>query len=63
MASSAAHGYMHLLALHEPVQVGGIDVYPNDLLHGDANGVTTIPRDSRGRTWPTPAPITPLPKQ
>ena len=38
-----AHGYMHLLDLHEPVQVGGIDVYPNDLLHGDANGVTTIP--------------------
>ena len=40
-----AHGYMHLLELHLPVQVGGIDIYPNDLLHGDANGVTTIPRD------------------
>ena len=40
-----AHGYMHLLELHRPVQVGGIDVYPNDLLHGDANGVTTIPRE------------------
>ena len=40
-----AHGYMHLLDLHSPVQVGGIDVYPNDLLHGDANGVTTIPRE------------------
>ena len=40
-----AHGYMHLLELHQPVQVGGIDVYPNDLLHGDANGVVTIPRD------------------
>jgi regulator of RNase E activity RraA len=38
-----AHGYMHLLDLHPPVQVGGIDIYPNDLLHGDANGVTTIP--------------------
>ncbi|MCY4539029.1 MAG: RraA family protein [Chloroflexi bacterium] len=38
-----AHGYMHLLDLHLPVQVGGIDVYPNDLLHGDGNGVTTIP--------------------
>lgn len=40
-----AHGFMHLLDLHQPVQVGGIDVYPKDLLHGDANGVTTIPRD------------------
>lgn len=43
-----AHGYMHLLALQEPVQVGGIDVYPNDLLHGDANGVTTIPLEIAG---------------
>ena len=40
-----AHGYMHLLDLHIPVQVGGIDIYPNELLHGDANGVTTIPRE------------------
>ncbi len=38
-----AHGYMHLLETYGPVQVGGIDVYPNSLLHGDANGVTTIP--------------------
>ncbi len=38
-----AHGYMHLLDSYLPVQVGGLDVYPNDLLHGDANGVTTIP--------------------
>ncbi len=43
-----AHGYMHLLELHGPVQVGGIDVYPNDLLHGDANGVTTIPQHIAG---------------
>ncbi|MCY3834138.1 MAG: RraA family protein [Chloroflexi bacterium] len=38
-----AHGYMHLLDLHVPVQVGGIDLYPNALLHGDGNGLTTIP--------------------
>lgn len=43
-----AHGYMHLLELQGPVQVGGIDVYPNDLLHGDANGVTTIPLEIAG---------------
>ena len=40
-----AHGYMHLLDLHLPVQVGGIEVCPKDLLHGDANGVTTIPQE------------------
>jgi 4-hydroxy-4-methyl-2-oxoglutarate aldolase len=27
------------------VQVGGLVVYPNDLLHGDLNGVTTIPKE------------------
>ena len=40
-----SHGYNHLLDLHVPVQVGGISIYPDDLLHGDANGVTTIPRE------------------
>jgi len=38
-----SHGYIHMLDMHIPVQVGGITVYPNDLLHGDLNGVTTIP--------------------
>lgn len=38
-----SHGYNHILDIHVPVQVGGITVYPNDLLHGDVNGVTTIP--------------------
>ena len=40
-----AHGYCHILHLHMPVHVGGITVYPDDLLHGDLNGVTTIPHD------------------
>jgi regulator of RNase E activity RraA len=26
-----------------PVNVGGLVIQPNDLLHGDLNGVTTIP--------------------
>jgi 4-hydroxy-4-methyl-2-oxoglutarate aldolase len=38
-----AHGYCHTLAVNVPVRVGGITVYPGDLLHGDCNGVTTIP--------------------
>jgi regulator of RNase E activity RraA len=28
-----------------PVSVGGITVYQGDLLHGDLNGVTTIPHE------------------
>ena len=38
-----AHGYCHTLSINVPVHVGGITVYPGDLLHGDLNGVTTIP--------------------
>lgn len=40
-----AHGYCHTLAVNVPVTVGGISVYPGDLLHGDVNGVTTIPHE------------------
>jgi len=29
--------------VHVPVHVGGLTVYPDDLLHSDRNGVTTIP--------------------
>lgn len=38
-----AHGYCHTLAINVPVTVGGICIYPGDLLHGDLNGVSTIP--------------------
>ena len=40
-----AHGYVHIPEVHVPVHVGGIVIYPNDLLHGDCNGITTIPLD------------------
>jgi 4-hydroxy-4-methyl-2-oxoglutarate aldolase len=40
-----AHAYCHTLQVHVPVHVGGMVVYPSDLLHADANGVTTIPVD------------------
>jgi regulator of RNase E activity RraA len=38
-----AHGYCHILQLHVPIHVGGVTVAPGDLIHGDCNGVTTIP--------------------
>ncbi len=38
-----SHGYSHIVSVHTPVRVGGIAVYPGDLLHADANGVTAIP--------------------
>lgn len=39
-----AHGYTQIPQVHVPVQVGGLAVQPNDLLHADRNGVTSIPR-------------------
>jgi len=38
-----AHGYCQIAELGVPVRVGGVWVNPADLLHGDRNGVTTIP--------------------
>ena len=38
-----AHGYCHIVQINVPVHVGGVMVSPGDLLHGDRNGVTTIP--------------------
>lgn len=41
----ASHASCHFCEIGVPVRVGGITVYPGDLLHGDRNGVTTIPRE------------------
>ncbi len=41
----SAHGYNHTPQVHVPVHVGGMTIYPDDLLHADRNGVTTIPHD------------------
>jgi regulator of RNase E activity RraA len=40
-----SHGYSHIVDLHRAVRVGGITVHPGDLIHADANGVTTIPME------------------
>jgi 4-hydroxy-4-methyl-2-oxoglutarate aldolase len=47
--SICSHGYNHAVDIYVPVSVGGIVVYPGDLLHGDANGVTTIPAGIAGQ--------------
>ena len=40
-----AHGYCHIPQVHTQIQVGGVSISPDDLLHGDCNGVTTIPKE------------------
>lgn len=43
-----SHGHIQILESHVPVLVGGIVIYAGDLLHGDCNGVTTIPLEIAG---------------
>jgi 4-hydroxy-4-methyl-2-oxoglutarate aldolase len=38
-----SHAYCHILHVGLPVRVGGLVVNEGDLLHGDANGVASIP--------------------
>jgi 4-hydroxy-4-methyl-2-oxoglutarate aldolase len=41
----ASHGYCQIVELNVPVRVAGLWINPGDLLHGDRNGVATIPED------------------
>jgi 4-hydroxy-4-methyl-2-oxoglutarate aldolase len=45
-----AHGYCHFLQINVPVHVGGIMIAAGTLLHGDRNGVTTIPNEIASAT-------------
>ena len=38
-----SHAYCHILHIGLPVRVGGLTIRQGELLHGDANGVTTVP--------------------
>ncbi len=43
-----ADGYCQIVQINVPVHVGGVLVGPGDLLHGDCNGVTTVPNAIAG---------------
>jgi 4-hydroxy-4-methyl-2-oxoglutarate aldolase len=42
---AASHAYAHIFDVGAPVKVGGMEVRPGDLLHGDRHGVLTIPAE------------------
>ncbi len=44
-----AHGNPRLIQVNLPVTLDGVAIHPGDLLHGDINGVTTVPLDIAGR--------------
>lgn len=40
-----SHAYSHMADVGKTIRVGGLVVSPGDLLHGDGDGVTSIPLD------------------
>jgi 4-hydroxy-4-methyl-2-oxoglutarate aldolase len=40
---SVSHAYAHIFDFGGPVMIGGLKIQPGDLIHGDRNGVQTIP--------------------
>ena len=42
---AVSHSYAHVVDFGEPVEVGGLQIKPGNLLHGDQHGVVCIPLD------------------
>jgi 4-hydroxy-4-methyl-2-oxoglutarate aldolase len=42
---SVSHAYAHMFDLGSVVNVGGLEVKPGDLLHGDQHGILTVPKE------------------
>lgn len=40
---AVSHAYAHVVEFGEPVEIGGLQVKPGDLLHGDQHGVLAVP--------------------
>jgi 4-hydroxy-4-methyl-2-oxoglutarate aldolase len=42
---AVSHAYAHIFEIGQPITVGGMEVRPGDLLHGNRHGVLTIPTE------------------
>ncbi len=40
---SVSHSYAHVVEFGIPVEIGGLQIQPGDLLHGDLNGIVSVP--------------------
>lgn len=45
----ASHGALRIVRTQVPVTVCGLPIQPGDLLHGDANGLISVPKSGRER--------------
>jgi len=41
---AVSHAYAHIFDFGSRVKVGGLEVHPGDLLHGDRHGLLTVPK-------------------
>lgn len=46
-----SHGNFNILEVGVPVEISGVRIQPGDLIHGDANGVTTIPLEVADKVY------------
>lgn len=46
---SVSHSYVHIIETGAPVQIGGLTISSGDLLHGDRQGVQSIPGGMAGK--------------
>ncbi|MBI4454857.1 MAG: RraA family protein [Acidobacteria bacterium] len=42
---AVSHSYVHMVEFGTPVEIGGLQVEPGDLLHGDRHGVLSVPQE------------------
>lgn len=40
---AVSHAYAHVVEFGEPIEIGGLQIKPGDLLHGDQHGIVSIP--------------------
>jgi regulator of RNase E activity RraA len=46
---AVSHAYAHIFEVRASVTVGGMEIHPGGLLHGDRHGVLTIPTETAGK--------------
>jgi 4-hydroxy-4-methyl-2-oxoglutarate aldolase len=46
---AVSHAYAHIFDYGATIEIGGLEVHPGDLLHGDRHGVLMIPREVAAR--------------
>jgi 4-hydroxy-4-methyl-2-oxoglutarate aldolase len=54
---SVSHAYVHIVEFGTPVEIGGLKIQSGDLLHGDQQGVQSIPAEIAARIPPVAAEI------